>query len=105
MIAEEADTPGATKASSSHTIQKKDGQDDLILMRVPERLFRQHLQANAIESRRRSGATMKTVAEMTKKAQNAIGDHSLDDVEIPGLRDFTTEETVPLRQEMARAAR
>lgn len=97
VVKDEVNTPGASSVSSSHTITAKDGKDDLVLMRVEERLFQQHLQANAVLSRRRAGATMKEITGMVKKANK-----HLEDVELPNLVETTEMEEVPIAVDMAR---
>jgi len=96
---ESVKAPGATRTSTSHVIARKDGTDDLVLMMVPERLFQQHLQANAIESRKRAGATMKETTRLVARANK-----ELEAVEnIPNMTETTETEDVPLSREVARA--
>lgn len=91
-------TPGASKTSTSHAIAAKDGKDDLVLMMVPEKLFEQHLQANAILSKRRAGATLKEVNSMVATANR----HLESVADIPNMTETTTEEEVSIRADIAR---
>ncbi len=96
MAEAEAKTKGASRASSSHVIVDKQGKDDLVLMKIPERVFQQHLQANALESRRRSGATFREISDLVRKSNK-----HLEDVELPaGFQDNTTTTEVPISAEM-----
>jgi len=89
-------TPGASKTSTSHAIAAKDGKDDLVLMMVPEQVFQQHLQANAIQSKKRAGATMRELNGMVAKANR-----HLEDVKIPNMTETTTEEEVNIVADIA----
>lgn len=92
------ETPGASKTSTSHAISAKDGKDDLVLMRVPEKTFQQHLLANSLLSRKRAGATIREVAGMVARANK----HLESVVDLPGVTENTTTEEVPIVQDMAR---
>jgi len=84
--------PGASKTSTSHIITDTQGKDDLVLMLIPEKVFQQHLEANALLSRKRAGATMREITGMVKKANQ-----HLEDVELPNLVETTSVDEVPIR--------
>jgi hypothetical protein len=96
-VPDEVLTPGASRVSSSRVIKRKDGTDDLVLMMVPEKLFHQHLEANALQSRRNAGATMKEVNSMVGKANR-----NLEGFEIPNMIETTETEEVPVSIDRAR---
>jgi hypothetical protein len=98
LVPDEVQTPGASRTTSSRAIAAKDGKDDLIAMMVPERLFQQHLHANAILSRKRAGATMKEINRMV-----ASSNKDLEMVaDIPNMTETTSVEEVPIREDMRR---
>jgi hypothetical protein len=96
MVPKDVKTPGASSTSSSHVITAKDGKDDLVLMMVPQRLFLQHLEANAQQSRRNAGATIK---ELSRKV--AETNRNLEGVELPNLEETTSTDEVPISVDRA----
>jgi hypothetical protein len=89
-------TPNATQTSTSHTIAAKDGKDDLVLMMIPERVHLQHLHANALQSRRNAGATMKEINRVVAGANKDM-ERAAD---ITDIVETTNEEEVSIRDDI-----
>jgi hypothetical protein len=98
LASEGIKTPNATKTATSHVIAAKDGKDDLVLMMVPTRLHIQHLEANAVLSQRRAGATMKEITGLVAKANK----HLEDVPDEMNMTETTTIDEVPIAVDMAR---
>jgi len=65
-------TRGASGTSSSRVILRKDGTDDLIAMKIPQRIFLEHLHAVALKSQERAGASMKDLVGKLKDVSRKI---------------------------------
>lgn len=100
LVPSSVKTPGAGSAATSRTIAAKDGKDDLVAMMIPLKLHEQHLQANALLSRRRAGATIKEVAGLVAKANK----HLESVADLPGVTEETTTEEVSIKEDMRRNA-
>lgn len=65
-------TRGASNTAASRVITRKDGTDDLILYKIPERVFVQHQEAVAAESTRRAGSSLKVLKDQLREANKNI---------------------------------
>jgi hypothetical protein len=65
-------TRGATGVSSSRVIARKDGSDDLIAMKIPQRIYLEHINAVALASQERAGATMRELTGKLKDVSRRI---------------------------------
>jgi len=65
-------TRGASAAGTSRVIQRKDGTDDLILFKIQNRIFEEHLHAQALISGQRAGTSMRELQTQLKEVNRKL---------------------------------
>ena len=97
-------TRGATSASSTRVIKRKDGTDDLVLMKIPMATVKQHSQAIAFESTKRSGASPKELMRTFSKTRKILEEDGVDvnfdadqmNTAMDIVQDTSNDEVVPI---------
>ena len=65
-------TRGASAAGTSRVIAKKDGGDDLVLFKIEDRIYQQHLHAAAAQSTVNEGANAKRLGEQLREMSRQL---------------------------------
>lgn len=65
-------TRGASAAGTSRVIARKDGTDDLILFKIPRRIYEEHIHAQALLSGQRAGASLRELQGQLREVNRKL---------------------------------